>query len=107
MQGQRSRGPLIIPQPTITKTSPNPIDHTVNAGDVVLGRCNIPQPTITHTPAPGTLLTLADWNDDDLDVDAAALLEASAPGTTGNNPYADSDRGGTDSPSGWGVGAGH
>ena len=33
-----------------------------------------------------------------LDVDAAALLVASAPGTSGNNPYADSDRGGTDSP---------
>ena len=33
-----------------------------------------------------------------MDVDAAALLVASAPGTTGNNPYADSDRGGTDTP---------
>ena len=55
------------------------------------------QPTLSIGTV-GSLLTLADWDDSNLDVDAAALLEASAPGTTGNNPYADSDRGGTDSP---------
>ena len=43
-------------------------------------------------------LLLADWDDDGLQVVAAALLEASAPGTAGNNLYADSDRGGSDSP---------
>ena len=43
-------------------------------------------------------LVLADFDDTGLDVDAAALLVASAPGTTGNDIYADSDRGGTDSP---------
>ena len=43
-------------------------------------------------------LTLADFDDTGLDVDAAALLVASAPGTTGNDIYADSDRGGTDTP---------
>ena len=58
----------------------------------------LPQPAITHTPAPGTLLLLTDFDDTGITVDAAALLVASAPGTTGSNPYADSDRGGTDSP---------
>ena len=35
------------------------------------------------------LLTLSDWDDTGLDVEFAALLEASAPGTTGNNFYAE------------------
>ena len=33
-----------------------------------------------------------------MDVDAAALLVASAPGTADSSPYVDSDRGGTDTP---------
>ena len=48
--------------------------------------------------APVITLLLSDFDDTGLEVDAAALLVASAPGTTGNNPYADSDRGGADSP---------
>ena len=41
---------------------------------------------------------MTNFDDTGLAVDAAALLVASAPGTIGSNPYADSDRGGTDSP---------
>ena len=43
-------------------------------------------------------LVLADSDDTGLDVDAKALLVASAPGTAGSDPYVDSDRGGTDTP---------
>ena len=50
------------------------------------------------TVAPPTLLVLADSDDTGLDVDAKALLVASAPGTAGSDPYVDSDRGGTDTP---------
>ena len=50
------------------------------------------------TGESGILLTLADSDDTGLDVECKALLVASAPGTTGNNPYADTDRGGTDTP---------
>ena len=83
---------------TLTLTDDPPhTDHAVDAG-AVTWTFALPQPTVTHTPAPGTLLLLADFDDTDLTVDAAALLTASAPGTTGNNPYADSDRGGSDSP---------
>ena len=85
-----------LPQPSVTHTTPQPIDHAVNAGDVAWV-FDLPEPTVTHTPTPQTL-TLADFDDTGLTVDAAALLTASAPGTTGNNPYADSDRGGADSP---------
>ena len=46
-------------------------------------------------PAP---LTLADFDDTGLGVEAAALSIASAPGTSGNNFYVDSSRGGSDSP---------
>lgn len=48
--------------------------------------------------APAQQLVLADSDDTGLEVIAKALLEASAPGTTGNNFYADSDRGGSDTP---------
>ena len=41
---------------------------------------------------------LSDFDDTGLEVETAALLEASAPGTSGNNFYRDSTRGGTDSP---------
>ena len=53
-------------------------------------------------------LRLADFNDAGLDVETAALLTASAPGTPGNNLYADSTRGGSGSPieGELGVGAG-
>ena len=44
------------------------------------------------------LLVLSDSDDADLDVVAKALLVASAAGTSGNDLYADSDRGGTDTP---------
>ena len=43
-------------------------------------------------------LSLASFDSTGLEVVAAALLEASAPGTSGSTPYADSDRGGTDTP---------
>ena len=88
-----------FPQPTVTHTTATPVttDHAVNAESVAWSFA-LPQPTVTHTTAPGTLLLLTDFDNTGLTVDAAALLTASAPGTTGNNPYADSDRGGTDSP---------
>ena len=41
---------------------------------------------------------LADSDDTGLEVDCKALLVASAPGTAGSDPYADSDRGGSDTP---------
>ena len=44
------------------------------------------------------LLLLSDSDDAGLAVVAKALLVASAAGTSGNNLYADSDRGGTDTP---------
>ena len=74
------------------------VDHAVDAGPVSWTFA-LPEPTVTHTPAaPDTSLLLTDFDDTGLTVDAAALLAASAPGTTGSTPYADSDRGGTDSP---------
>ena len=45
-----------------------------------------------------TFLVLSDSDDTGLDVVAKALLVASAPGTVGNNPYVNVDRGGTDTP---------
>ena len=45
-----------------------------------------------------TLLVLSDSDDTGLDIVAKALLVASAPGTSGNSFYADSDRSGTDTP---------
>ena len=48
--------------------------------------------------APVVLLVLADSDDTGLDVVAKALLVASAPGTSPNAFYRDSDRGGTDTP---------
>ena len=55
--------------------------------------------TVTYTTAAATVpLALSDSDDTGLEVVAKALLVASAPGTIGNSPYADSDRGGTDSP---------
>ena len=44
---------------------------------------------------PTTLLTLADWDDTGLDVDFAALIEV---GSSGENFYNDSTRGGSDTP---------
>ena len=86
-----------VPEVDITHVALQSADHSVNAGDASWSFA-ITEPTITYTAAPGTLLTLADFDNTGLDVDAAALLVASAPGTTGSNPYADSDRGGSDSP---------
>ena len=48
--------------------------------------------------APVVLLVLADSDDTGLDVVAKALLVASAPGTSPNAFYRDSDRGGSDTP---------
>ena len=47
---------------------------------------------VRNTSAP---LSLADWDDSGLDVRLAALLEASGPGTAGNNFYVDISRGGS------------
>ena len=81
---------------TLTLTDDPPAtDHEVDGGNLEWG-FELPEATVTHTPAP--TLALSDFDDSGLDVEAAALLEASAPGTAGNNLYADSDRGGTDSP---------
>ena len=44
------------------------------------------------------LLTLSDFNDTGLEVETAALLEASDTGALGNNFYVDSSRGGSDTP---------
>ena len=47
---------------------------------------------------PVALLLLSDSDDTGLDVVAKALMVASAPGLSGGNFYADSDRAGTDTP---------
>ena len=57
----------------------------------------LPGAQVTHQDNQVPLV-LADLDSTGLDVECAALLEASAPGTNGSSPYADSDRGGTDSP---------
>ena len=75
-----------------------PVDHAVDAGDAALSPSTLPQPTVTHIAAPTVQLVLSDSDDTGLEVVAKALLVASAPGTVGNDPYADSDRGGTDTP---------
>ena len=55
--------------------------------------------TVAYTTVAAVpLLALSDFDDAGLDLVAAALLEASAPGSSGSTPYADSDRGGTDTP---------
>ena len=72
------------------------VDHAVDAGPVSWV-FDVPQPTVTRTAAI-PLLMLADLPTAGLDVVTGALLVASAPGTAVNNLYADSDRGGSDSP---------
>ena len=62
------------------------------------GPLHFQQPTVTHTPAVGDSLALSDFDDTGLDVETAALLVASGPGTSGNNFYRDSTRGGSDTP---------
>ena len=55
--------------------------------------------TVVYTTVAAIVpLVITDSDDTGLDVDAKALLVASAPGTVGSDPYADSDRGGTDTP---------
>ena len=95
------------PQPAVTYTPRVPDAHTVNAGDVAFTFA-IPQPTIftagSHfvnagdaawafaVPQPSTsgqTLSLSDFDDTGLDVETAALLLASAPGTSGQNFYVD------------------
>ena len=101
-----------IPQAAVTRTAPD--DHAVNAGDAAVAWA-VPAPAVTHlrahavdagdaamafaVPAPtvtrtGVLLVLTDFATAGLDVEFAALLVAS--GT--ENIYANSDRGGTDTP---------
>ena len=117
-----------IPQPTTTSTAPD--DHAVNAGDasvawailavtVTLATAQtsehavnagdaaaawaIPQPTVTRTAAPGALLVLSDFDTTGLDTEFAALITiAQTPPTL----YADSDRGGTDTPTDGELGLG-
>ena len=81
-----------IPQPTVTYRAP--ASHNVDAGDVAWVFA-VPQPTVTYAPP---LIQLADWDDAGLEVETAALLEASGPGTSGSTFYADSSRGGSDTP---------
>ena len=55
--------------------------------------------TVVYTTVAAIVpLVITDSDDTGLEVDAKALLVASAPGTVGSDPYADSDRGGTDTP---------
>ena len=81
---------------TLTLTDDPPAtDHAVDGGNLEWG-FELPEATVTHAVAQ--TLALSDFDDSGLDVEAAAVLVASAPGTAGNNLYADSDRGGTDTP---------
>ena len=70
---------------------------TAPTGVVFAGQVLTAQATIAKASIK-ILLRLSDSDDTGLDVEAKALLVASAPGTAGNNPYANSDRGGTDTP---------
>ena len=55
--------------------------------------------TVSYTTAAApVLLVLADWDDTDLQVETAALLEANGPGTSSNNFYLDVSRGGSGTP---------
>ena len=101
-----------VPEPTVASSVP--ASHAVNAGDAAVAWA-VPAPAVTHlrahavdagdaamafaVPAPtvtrtGVLLVLTDFATAGLDVEFAALLVAS--GT--ENIYANSDRGGTDTP---------
>ena len=83
-----------LPEPTVTRTERVPVDHSVDAGSLTW-TFDLPEPTVTRT---GLLLTLADFNDTGLEVETAALLVASAPGTAVNNFYVASSRGGSGTP---------
>ena len=83
---------LSIGQPTLViGAAPSEVVLSAQGLGIALA---IGQPTLTAIVPQA----LSDFDDTGLEVEAAALLVASAPGTTGNNPYANSDRGGTDSP---------
>ena len=87
-----------VPEPTVTHTPVVTNDYTVNAGDAAFAFA-LPQPTVTHTAAPTVQLVLSDSDDTGLDVEAKALLVASAAATVaGDIFWADADRGGTDTP---------
>ena len=96
-----------VPQPTVTihhavDADPVAVTYAVPAAavkhtqvvdaDPVAVTYAVPAAAVTHTAAAP--LTLADWDDTGLVPDFAALIEVS--GTT--QLYADSDRGGTDTP---------
>ena len=87
-----------ITEPTVTHTTVLPVDHAVDAGDISW-TMEITEPTVTHVAAPTETLVLADYNDAGLQVEAAALLVATADATpVPSDLYADSDRGGTGVP---------
>ena len=69
-------------------------DHAVDAGAASFTFA-VPAAAVTHTAAPVDPLTLSDWDDTGLAVDFAALIEVSGSGET---LYADSSRGGSDTP---------
>ena len=70
-------------------------DYAVDAGAASFTFA-VPAAAITHTAAPDVdPLTLSDWDDTGLAVDFAALIEVSGSGET---LYADSSRGGSDTP---------
>ena len=75
---------------TFNDNSTTSAAHTVDAGGVSWA-FDIPEPTVTHDSPPQML---SDWDDTGLEVEAAARIVASGNPTL----YADSDRGGTDTP---------
>ena len=77
------------------------VTHTVAATFPGIGGALSAAVTLAVPP-----LALSDFDTTGLEVDASALIEASGPGTSGNNLYADSDRGGTDTPLGGELGLG-
>ena len=79
-----------IAEPTVTKVALVSTDYEVDAGGVSW-TFDIPEPTVTHDSPPQML---SDWDDTGLEVEAAARIVASG----GETLYADSDRGGTDTP---------
>ena len=72
------------------------IAPVINTGSGELGE--VDTSGVEGTGSAIILLLLSDSDDTDLDVVAKALLVASAPGTVGNDPYVNADRGGTDTP---------
>ena len=88
-------------RPDVSADTDYDIDLTVTArgtGTTAADGTSADASAVTRAATVLPLLVLSDSDDTGLDVVAKALLVASAPGTAGNDPYADSDRGGTDTP---------